>query len=142
MAHELKIIQIRESGYKTLYTFGTWKIASSVAIERERIRCMDRHLETDEAFVMLEGSGFLFTWGGEDRPMQTRGTVLELNHVYLVPRGTWHAHVWKQQTKVLIVENADTGAWNSETIPIPKAQRKEMEEYWKNIDSVVKPEML
>jgi mannose-6-phosphate isomerase-like protein (cupin superfamily) len=69
-------------------------------------------METDEVFVLLEGSAYL-TIGLE----MTR-VDLEPNKIYNVKKGVWHSHIMSPDAKVLIVENSNTSAANSEKLPL------------------------
>ena len=67
---------------------------------------LERHLLTDEAFILLKGQAVLYT-DKEQIQMQT-------SVVYNVPKGEWHHIVVTEDADVLIVENSETGDENTE----------------------------
>ncbi len=69
---------------------------------------MERHLETDEVFVLLFGTASLVV--GDDKKIYD----LEPGKIYNVKRGVWHQVFIDKGSKVLIVENSDTTRENSE----------------------------
>jgi ureidoglycolate hydrolase len=71
----------------------------------EAVTHMERHVATDEAFVLLSGGAMLLTRveGGE-----VAFTDLEPKTIYNVPRGVWHALVATRDSSLLIVEDRDT----------------------------------
>jgi len=74
--------------------------------------CMERHLESDEVFVLLAGSATLLI--GENQ----RAVQMAPGRGYNVSRGTWHQIVTQPGARCLVVENADTSLENSERIPL------------------------
>ena len=73
---------------------------------------MERHLDSDEVFVLLSGAATLLI--GDER----REVGMAPGKIYTVSKGTWHQIVTSPGTRCLVVENAETGAANSERIPI------------------------
>ncbi len=65
-------------------------------------------METDEVFVLLDGSATLFI-GKEMNPVK-----MERFRIYNVKRGVWHQIHTEPETRCLIVENVDTSPSNSE----------------------------
>jgi hypothetical protein len=61
-----KLLEIREFtgiGYKPLIDYGTWRVAILRYIDElipDQIERIERHNETDEVFVLLEGQAVLF----------------------------------------------------------------------------------
>lgn len=81
-----------------------------------------RHLETDEIFVLLCGSCTLYIGGtGEDIPT-IDAVPMEPLKIYNITKGTWHARALTPDSVVLIVENADTGAHNTEARTLTEDQ--------------------
>ncbi len=73
---------------------------------------VERHNESDEVFVLLSGEATLLV--GES----CREVRMECGKIYNVRNGMWHQIVTTPGAKCLIVENADTGAANSERMGI------------------------
>ena len=83
-------------------------------LRREKTKEMHRHLETDEAFVLLNDAAWLYI-GGEDKiPHNIFLVPLEPNRIYNVKKGIWHAVITQPDTVLLIVENASTSKENTQ----------------------------
>jgi len=109
----LEIFDYTDAGYARVMEFGAWTVALMNYSEnrdmchREHPR-IERHNETDEVFVLLEGEALMII--GEEK----REYVMEKNKVYNVRAGVWHATLLSKDAKLLIVENSDTSGANSE----------------------------
>ncbi len=113
------MIEIREytgEGYLPLVDFESWRVAFLRYNERfSALNGMERHLETDEVFVLLAGSATLYLGdGGLDR----REITMEPCKIYNIKRAVWHHIVVSKDATVLIVENANTTKENTERIII------------------------
>jgi mannose-6-phosphate isomerase-like protein (cupin superfamily) len=73
---------------------------------------MQRHDQTDEVFVLLEGRCILFLGAGGDSVTELFAEDMQPLKLYNVKRGTWHSHTLSDDAVVLIVENIDTTVWN------------------------------
>ena len=92
-------------------SFGKWRVAylNDAPVFREENFCqMERHNETDEVFILLEGAATLVI--GEEM----NRIPMEPHKIYNIPVGVWHNIFTTEGTRVLIVENEDTGLANSE----------------------------
>ena len=101
--------KIRYDGqdYIVVHQFQGWKIGMLRFSQRfSRFDRLERHLLTDEAFILLKGQAVLYT-DKEQIQMQT-------SVVYNVPKGEWHHIVVTEDADVLIVENSETGDENTE----------------------------
>jgi hypothetical protein len=115
-----KLLEIREysePGYRPLVDFADWRVAILNYIDEihpERIAYVERHVATDEVFVLLKGEGVLFVGTGETRLDSLVPQVMEAGKLYNIKQGTWHTVVLSPDASVLLVENRDTGEANSE----------------------------
>ncbi len=75
----------------------------------------ERHLLTDEVFVLLSGEATLYTDGNRAEVCK-----MEQNKVYNIPRGVWHHIVVTEDATVLVVENANTSKENTEKKEVAK----------------------
>ena len=108
---KLKIYRPEAEGYVRLHEDDPWCIASVCDTERIRaagLHRLERHLETDEAFVLLHGSATLYL--GEE--LQPEPMVPEL--VYVVPKGMWHTITTEPDSRLLIMERSNTSPANTE----------------------------
>lgn len=109
MADGLEIKEFNGRGYKRSHVFGTWCVAFLTQDdEYTHNTYMERHMKTDEVFVLMKGKATLFI--GENRePVE-----MEPYKIYNVTAGTWHNIVCDEEASVLITENSDTDKSNTE----------------------------
>ena len=80
---------------------------------------LERHNETDELFVLLEGECTLYVADGVgDALGQISTVVMEKRKMYNIKKGVWHNLAGNEQMVLLIVENADTSKGNSDFFPV------------------------
>ena len=72
----------------------------------------ERHLLTDESFILLQGQATLFV-KNKDSILET---AMKPCTIYNVGKGEWHHIIVNQDATVLVVENADTSKDNTEII--------------------------
>ncbi|MSS08833.1 hypothetical protein FYJ38_09240 [Clostridium sp. WB02_MRS01] len=114
----IDIIKISREGYTPLVDYQTWRVAVLKFcddVRADRLNSMQRHLETDEVFVLLEGSCVLISGGNGERPEVVECVKMEKNQLYNVKKGVWHTHALDEEGSVLIIENQDTCDKNSPT---------------------------
>ena len=93
-----------------------WKVAYLGYCERfGSLTGMERHLQTDEVFVLLEGEATLYT---RDEGGVLHSFAMAERTVYNVKRGVWHHIVASEGATVLIVENANTTKENTERMDV------------------------
>lgn len=109
--NDIEILEYSGEGYNPTMHYGAWRVAIAnfgAHFDRERYDYLERHLLTDEVFVLLAGSACLVTG------KEFTETPLEPHKIYNVKKGAWHALLMDRDAKVLIVENHDTVRENSE----------------------------
>jgi ureidoglycolate hydrolase len=126
------VIQIREyrgEGYQPLIYFGGWRVAILNyldGIHPTRIADMERHLETDEAFILLRGKCVLILGVNGGQAAELIPCEMENEKLYNVRAGIWHTVLLSPDASVLIVENSDTGEGNSEKCQLNDELRKQI----------------
>jgi len=126
------LIEIREydgPDYKPLIDYHSWRVALmnyTPDLVPEKIDRMQKHNETDEVFVLLQGRCILFLGEGENEVTKVHAVDMEPNKLYNVKRGVWHSHTFSKDAKVLIVENRNTVESNSPFVSLTEAQCKEI----------------
>ncbi len=121
----LQISHYEGIGYLPIIDYGEWRVAIlryHPNLEVSEINTMQRHDETDEVFVLLDGQCILFIGEGEEQPGAIHAVNMEPLKAYNVKEGAWHTHTLSQDATVLIVENRDTTNVNSPTIPLSNEQ--------------------
>ena len=110
---ELEIFTYDGSGYNPTMHFDSWRVAFLNYAERfDRIEKLERHLLTDEVFVLLSGKAMLLL--GE----KAQAVNMETGKIYNVKKGVWHAIKVTPDAKILIVENHNTGFENTQYMSI------------------------
>lgn len=109
MAEGLEIKEFNGRGYKGVHVFESWRIAF-LTQDREYTHntYIERHMKTDEVFVLLKGNATLYI-GMDREPVK-----MEINKIYNVTAGTWHNIVCDEEASVLVVENDATDKTNTE----------------------------
>ena len=118
-------IKIQHQGYLPLIDYETWRVAVlsyCLDVRVDQLVTMQKHLETDEVFVLLEGNCVLFSGGNGERPEEIQWVKMEKNQLYNVKKGVWHTHTLDEEGSVLIIENQDTTDDNSPTETLKEAQ--------------------
>ena len=113
---EIEITEFQEEGYRPLVDFQSWRVAVLKFcddLRLERIKTMQKHQETDEVFVLLQGSCTLFLGGDDHQPGKITAVEMQPHMVYNIKKGVWHNHIMNESGEVLIVENRDTCDENS-----------------------------
>ncbi len=125
----IDVIEMPKEGYQPLIDYETWRVAVLKYCEDvrlENIKTMQRHLETDEVFVLLSGNCTLITGGMKEQVDEIDTIKLIPRKLYNVKKGVWHNHVLDEEGEVLIIENQNTSDLNSKTISLTKYQMTHM----------------
>ena len=102
--------------FKAVLTTTDWKIGLLRFSERfSKFSVLERHLITDEAFVLLYGNADLYI-KGEDEKVQI--IPMESGIIYNVPKGEWHHIVVSEDALVMVVEDSDTSKENTERVTV------------------------
>lgn len=100
-------------GYQPLVFFDGWQVAVlnwEAALNPARISEIERHVETDEVFILGQGHAALYTEIDHEIHMQD----LKMSVIYNVPKGLWHNLVVSNDAILWIVENKDTHLHDTE----------------------------
>ena len=122
--------------YKPLIDYQSWRVALmnyTPDLTPDKIDRMQKHTETDEVFVLLQGRCILFLGEGDEAVTNVHAADMEPNKLYNVKRGIWHSHTFSEDAKVLIVENRDTTDENSPFVDLSEEQQKQIMELTNNL---------
>jgi len=128
-----EILDCGPAGYSPLVDHGSWRVASLrpvFPLPAEQLEVVERHTQSDEVFVLLKGKVVLVIAGRGLKPGSIQPLVMEPGKVYNVRRDTWHTALLSRDSLVLVVENRDTGAANTEFAPLSPVQLSRMREIW------------
>ena len=117
MSNNIEIKEYNNEGYSKVISFESWRVAILNYAERfdERfIEKLERHMLTDEVFVLLEGGAELII--GEEMTKYK----MDKNKLYNVKAGVWHAVNVTKDVKILIIENENTSLSNTEYMQIER----------------------
>jgi mannose-6-phosphate isomerase-like protein (cupin superfamily) len=111
-------IEISGTGFNPLKDYGAWRVAQLSYDEEvnalQSLQSLGRHFETQEVFTLLSGGAVMITAGTGAAPDDFEATELSPGKLYVVQEGQWHAAVLTPESRLLIIENRNTGAANSE----------------------------
>ena len=127
----LQITEYTGDGYKPLVDFGTWRVAFLRFIDElipENIHRLERHVETDEVFVLLSGQAVLFLGEGEQTVEKLHFQVMQPGKLFNVRKNAWHVCVLSRDATILLVENNDTCSENTDFIELSLQERNLVEE--------------
>jgi hypothetical protein len=124
----IKIRRYSGRAYKPLVDFQSWRVAilnSSLDQLPEKRRWLERHRKTEEVFVLLQGKAWIVSAGSAPLPRKPYRIIpLTSGSVYQVTVGEWHGTICRPGTKLLVVENRDTGPSNSDRFKLGDSDRR------------------
>jgi len=101
------------NGYKTVVMFGGWRVAylNNITEEPTDIKYFERHVESDELFVLVEGKCKLLVSPSGCADFE----IIDMEPLvaYNVRRTAYHAVELQPGCRVLIVENSDVSSDNT-----------------------------
>ncbi len=118
------------AGYMPLIDFNSWRVAALRYLDEispERIGSMERHLQTSEVFILVSGSGMLVLGGNGENIGGLEVIPMTIGHVYSIYQNTWHNIVLSRDAYVIVVENRDTDASNSQGVPLNDAAKNSLQ---------------
>lgn len=113
----LDIIEYAQEGYKPLIDCNGWRVAYLRYLEElhpQNIAYLERHMATDEVFVLLAGEVTLMMGDGDASVQGVYGVPMQPHKLYNVKKGAWHGVLMSKDATILLVENTDTGKDNTE----------------------------
>lgn len=132
MTLDERFLEVKEflgEGYQPCVDFGRWRVAVLRYIEElhpENIDALERHNETDEVFVLLAGKCVLLIGDGDTKDQAVHPVDMDPGKIYNIKKGVYHSHALSRDALVLIVENRDTGATNSDRLFLTEEHREEI----------------
>ncbi|MFA5526795.1 MAG: hypothetical protein WC992_08215 [Acholeplasmataceae bacterium] len=127
-------------GYQKLFAFNSWRVAMLNYIDEleiDNINFVEAHDESDEAFVLLQGSCILyFAHVEQDRITGFSYQNLEPNKVYRIPKGIFHTHTLSHDAKVLVIEEENTSDINSPRIYLNFENKKMLYDVYREASDV------
>jgi len=131
------LLEIRNydgEGYQPLIDYGAWRVAIlrwEQSMQPDKIDFMERHTQTDEVFVLLNGQATLILGGNSNRVDSIQPQKMEARKLYNVKKNVWHTVVMSKVATILIVEESNTGVDNSEYYNLTPESRKQIRDLTK-----------
>lgn len=110
----IKEYEKNKDGFNVVMKSPLWQMAIVTyenQYDDENKEKIARHMTTDEAFVLVDGTATLYTVDENDC---LEGVPLEKNKIYVVEKGTWHSLVLSKDALAVAVENADVRVEDTE----------------------------
>ena len=95
-----------------------WKPMNDIA----NINNLERHNETDELFILLNGRCTLLYANETANGLDIQAVEMEPMKVYNIPRSLWHNTVTQKDTKLALIEDSSTGSANSDNLDLTAEQ--------------------
>ena len=99
-----------------------WKPMNDIA----NINNLERHNETDELFILLNGQCTLLYANETANGLDIQAVEMEPLKVYNIPRTLWHNTVTRKDTKLALIEDSSTGSANSDNLDLTAEQIAEV----------------
>mgnify|MGYP002589303182 CR=1 FL=1 len=118
LTNECEVYDYNDDGYKALVYYNGWRVAIinyAEHFDETNFEKIERHLETDEVFILIDGQATLVV--GTD----CKQIPMEKGKIYNIKKNGWHGIFVNKlypETKVIVVENADTSKENTEYLYI------------------------
>ena len=103
----LEVYNWTNQGYQPLVFSHDWQVAIlnwEPIFDLDKIGEIERHTQSDEVFVLLEGQAVLFTIGEDGLQV----TDMQAGILYNVTQSSWHNLISTWDARWIIVENRDT----------------------------------
>jgi mannose-6-phosphate isomerase-like protein (cupin superfamily) len=113
MDQYLEILNFTEQGYKPLVFSGDWQVAQlnwEPIFGLEHAGEIERHMHSDEVFVLWKGKAILFI--STEAGLQVQ--EMQPGEIYNVRKGVWHNLLSTREAAWIIVENRDTHLHDTE----------------------------
>ncbi len=100
-----------------------WKPANDIT----GIDMLERHNQTDELFVLVSGSCTLISAEETSNGMVFGKVEMKPEKVYNIPMTLWHNTITTKGTKMILIEDSNTGESNSNFYKLSKKEIAEIQ---------------
>ncbi len=123
---KLSVKSSEAEGMNRVIESGDWMIGIKnykPANDLKHFDYVEKHLLTDEAFVLLKGKcTLLVDISPENDHTIIEPVGMEEGKVYSVHKGVWHNMIMSRDAKLILVENLNTSSDNSEMYTLSKME--------------------
>lgn len=113
----MNIYKSDSKGYEMIFSNQKWGVGYKNYSSNQNL-VWQRHLSSDEGFILLSGKCCLLTKNSEGLNIRW----LEKAKLYLVPKNEWHFNLMFKGAEIFIVENNDVSGANTENIKLKKSE--------------------
>ena len=113
---QVEVQKYFKEGYMPLVRFEHWRVAalnSADKFKEENFSKMEKHLLTDEVFILIKGGARLITGGFGEKPENLEIIEMIPGTIYNVKKDVWHHIFVEEDSELIIVENDNTGVENT-----------------------------
>lgn len=113
----INVISCKNAGFSSVFKSDTWQIATvtyAPQYSKEGFTHMKKHLNTDEVFVLVNGSAVIHTY--EDGSIKT--VNVEREKIYCIEKNTWHYLEISADALLVAVENSEVLPEDTERMEI------------------------
>lgn len=130
MQYSVKIGQYDGTGLQCMVESADWFVGIKNWKPENDIQYIDtleRHLLTDEVFILLDGKCTLLVIDENDSAkFHFQYIPMEPYKVYCIPKGAWHNTITWPGVKLALIENRNTSVENSEFMLLSRAMREQI----------------
>ncbi|MHC4917941.1 MAG: hypothetical protein ACYTGB_20910 [Planctomycetota bacterium] len=122
----LQVVDTREAGWHVPVEDGGGWMAAFMNGDSDGWKLpakIERHSETDEVFLLLEGQATLGLAGDGEEPGDLAAVSMKPLVLYNVLNRYWHTCAFGPGSRVLIVERAGTGKGNTAKLPLGEGDK-------------------
>jgi ureidoglycolate hydrolase len=130
--NKISVKSSEAEGMSRVVESGEWVIGIKnykLANDQNHFDYVEKHLLTDEAFVLLKGEcTLLVDVSAQNNHADIQPMPMEQGKVYCVHQGVWHNMVMSKDAKLILIENLNTSSANSEMYSLTKAEIQAIQE--------------
>lgn len=116
-------------GYNPYLIDNNWQVAQLNYVDEQdfiSLKKIDRHLNTDEAFVLISGTAVLIAADLNENKIDYEFINMKYGILYNIPKGVWHNIALSKDAKLLIIENSYTHENDFEYYWLSKEQQQQL----------------
>ena len=115
-----------QEGFKPLLISEGWQVSQLNPVEKhglEDIDQVERHLYTDEVFILHRGSAVLIEAEMKGGKICFNCLRMKQGVIYNIPAGAWHDIAMDADAQIIIVEKSNTHLSDCAYFPLSEEQR-------------------
>ena len=120
-----------QTGYKPVLDFHGWRVAMLRYIDDvdvDNFKQVERHRNTNEVFILSEGTADLILFSGGDSPEDGYVIPMKQSLAYNIPDYVWHHVIMSKDAHIILFERTETGPDTSDYAQLNQAQLSSIKE--------------